>query len=227
MADQEVLDIDGVPVRPIIAHHRDPRLKPQVGFLPAAESEFTDLLTAAKCKARPEYTPIKKNAKGNFGMYATLDEVLDAVTTANCKHGLDLASKTIIVGDEQWEVTTLRHISGQFERSSSKLTERQPQKVLSETTYYRRKHAAELCGVAADSDLDGAGLKGAAPAEVNPVVGMARQALRNAKSERDRDTVVAKAALSVVAGRLSEEQMLALKEERESLPPIAEVKRAE
>lgn len=224
MADQEVLDIDGVPVRPIA---RDPRLKPQTGYLPASESEFTDLLTAAKCKARPEYTPIKKNAKGNYGMYATLDEVLDAVTKANCRHGLDLSSKTIIVGDEQWEVTTLRHISGQFERSSSKLTERQPQKVLSETTYYRRKHAAELCGVAADSDLDGSNLKGEAPPAVNPVVGMARQALRNAKSEQDRNTVLAKAALSVAAGRMSEEQMLSLKEEREAMSPMAEVKRAE
>jgi hypothetical protein len=46
MADQEVLDLDGVPVRPIA---RDPRLKPQTGYLPASESEFTDLLTAAKC----------------------------------------------------------------------------------------------------------------------------------------------------------------------------------
>jgi hypothetical protein len=224
MADPEVLDLDGIPVRPII---RDQRLKPQHGFLPAAESEFTDLLTAAKCAARPEYKQIRKNAKGNFGMYATLDEVLDAVTPANCKHGLDLSSKTIIVGDEQWEVTTLRHISGQFERSASKLTERQPQKVLSETTYWRRKHSAELCGVAADSDLDGDGLKGAEPPMVNSAVGLARQALRNARTEQERNSVLAKVALSVAAGRISEMQMLELKDERENMPVLKEVANAQ
>jgi hypothetical protein len=226
MADQEVLDIDGVPVRPIV---RDPRLKGQTSMLPAAESEFTDLLCAAKCKARPEIKKSHKNAKGNFGPYATLDEVIDAVCESLPKYGLDLSSKTIIIGDQEWLVSTLRHVSGQFERSFSVLNynRSKPQDKLAWTTYFRRNDYACLCGIAAESDLDGANLKSAAPPAVNPVVGMARQALRNAKTEQDRNTVLAKAALSVAAGRMSEEQMLSLKEEREAMPPIAEVKRAE
>jgi hypothetical protein len=200
---------------------RDPRLKPQTSFMPAMESEYTDKLAEAKCKARAEYQPIRKNAKGAYGMYATLDEVLDAVTPANCRHGLDLASKTFIIGDEQWEVSTLRHVSGQFERSSSKLTERQPQKVLSETTYFRRKHYAELCGVAADSDLDGAGLEGP-KAKPNSALGLARQALVAAKSEQERDSVLARAAMSVASGRITEDDLMALKADREAMKPFRE-----
>jgi hypothetical protein len=226
MADQEVLDIDGVPVRPIV---RDHRLKPQTGYWPAMQSEYTDHLAAAQAAARVKYGELKKTSKSNFGMFCPLDKVFDAVVEANSANGLSITSCPTVIGDEDYLVTTLTHSSGQFVRAISRIRANptKPQEVLSFCTYYRRLHVASLCGVAADSDLDGDGLKGSAPPAVNPVVGMARQALRNAKSEKDRDTVVAKAALSVAAGRLSEEQMLALKDERESLPPIAEVKRAE
>lgn len=210
----EITDLDGIVCR------RDARLKPQTGYMPAAESEFTDMLCAAKCRARSEYKPVRKNAKGNFGPYATLDEVIDSVVSALSKHGLDLSSKTVIVGDEQWLVSTLRHTSGQFERSLTRLTERQPQKVLSETTYYRRKHYAELCGVAADSDLDGAGLDGGKP-KPNSALALARQALVAAKSEQERDTVLARAALSTASGRITEDDLMTLKADRESMKPFA------
>jgi hypothetical protein len=213
----EPTDLDGIVCR------RDSRLKPQTAFMPAAESEFTDLLCAAKCRARADYAPIKKNASGNYGRYASLDEVLDAVTPALAKHGLDLASKTIIVGDEQWLVSTLRHTSGQFERAFSRLTERQPQKVLSEVTYYRRKDAACLCGVAADSDLDGAGLDGP-KAKSNAALSLARQALVAARTEQDRDTVLAKAALSAAAGRMTEDELMGLRRDREAMKPFPKPK---
>ena len=200
---------------------RDVRLKPQTGFMPAMESEYIDALCAAKCRAHPEIKAIRKNAKGNYGHYATLDEVIDAVTPALSKHGLDLSSKTIIIGDEQWLVSTLRHTSGQFERSFSRLTEKQPQKVLAEVTYYRRKDYACLCGVAADSDLDGAGLEGP-KAKSNSSLSLARQALVAARSEQERDTVLAKAALSVVAGRITEQELVALREDREAMFPFKE-----
>lgn len=198
---------------------RDVRLKPQTGHMPAMESEFTDLLCAAKCAARPQYGPVRKNATGNYGKYATLDEVIDAVTPALAKCGLDIASKTMVMGDEQWLITTLRHVSGQFERSFTRLAERQPQKLLSETTYYRRKHVAELCGVAADSDQDGAGLEGPRP-KANSPLALARQALVAAKSEHDRDVVLARAAMSVASGRITEADLAALRQEREQMKPF-------
>ena len=213
--------VEEVVVEPV--SQRDPRLKPQTGFMPAMESEYTDALCAAKCKARPEIKAIKKNAKGNYGHYATLDEVIDAVCEALPKYGLDLASKTIIIGDEQWLVSTLRHTSGQFERSFSRLTERQPQKVLSEVTYFRRKDYSCLCGVAADSDLDGQGLEGQKPKATSPFA-LARQALIAAASEQDRDTVLARAAMSVVSGRITEGELGELRAYRESLAPFKKEK---
>lgn len=220
---KEVLDLDGIPVT------RDHRLKPQTGYMPAHSSEYLDKLTAAMCKAKPEIKTIVKNAKGNYGKYASLDEVIDATLKPLAEHGLDLNSQTIVVGEQEWLVTTLKHTSGQFMRATNviRANPTKPQEMLSWATYYRRLHFSCLCGVAADSDNDGAGLNGATPPAVNPVMGMARQALRNAKTEQDRNTVIAKAALSVAAGRLSEEQMLALKDERENLSPIVEVKRAD
>jgi len=200
---------------------RDVRLRPQTTVMPASESEFTDLLCAAKCKARVEYKAVRKNASGNFGKYATLDEVLDAVTEANARHGLDLSAKTVILGEEHWLVTTLRHISGQFDRSTTRLTEKQPQKILAETTYFRRKHAAELCGVASDSDLDGAGLDGPKPKKGSAVT-LAHTALLAARTEKDRGQVLARAAMSVAAGRMSESELDDLTAARESLKPIAE-----
>ena len=200
---------------------RDPRLKPQTSFLPATSSEFTDLLTQALCAAKPEIKRIVKNAKGNFGHYATLDEVIDATLLPLSKHGLDINSQTMVVGDQEWLVTSLKHTSGQFQRSINVLraSPSKPQEMLSWATYYRRLHFSCLCGVAADSDLDGEGLKGAAPAP-NGALGLARSALRGAKSEHDRDQVLARAALSVASGRISEDELLLLKEEREQLKPF-------
>jgi hypothetical protein len=208
----------------ILAHARDARLQPQTSHLPAAQSEFTDLLTAAMCRARPKFKAIKKNAKGNFGPYATLDEVLDSVTPALAAEGLDLRTKQQVIGDQEWVVTTLSHASGQFERSFNVIRSNpaKPQEMLSWVTYYRRMHVASLCGVAADSDLDGAGLEGGKAAKKPVAATLARSALLGAPTEQARDSVLAKAAMSVAAGRMTEEEMLEIKDLRESLRPVEE-----
>jgi cytochrome c553 len=187
---------------------------------PAAQSEFIDLVTAAMTKARPEIKRIAKNAKGNFGPYATLDEVLDAVNAALPKYGLDLYSQTLVIGDIELLVTTLAHVSGQFRRATTvmRANPSKPQEYLSWATYFRRLHSACLCGVAADSDLDGAGLEGPKPKKP-AAAGLARAALLGALTEKDRDTVLAKAAMSVVAGRMTEDEMVELRAFREGLAP--------
>ena len=208
------VDLDGIVCR------RDSRLKPQVGVMPASESEYCDMLCAAKCRARSAYSTIRKNAKGNYGAYATLDEVLDAVTPALAAQGLDLASKPLVIGDQTWLVTTLRHTSGQFERAMTVMSERVPQKVLAETTYFRRQHVACLCGVAADSDLDGANLEGPRT-KPSSALGLARQALVAARSEQERDGVLARAALSAAGGRITESDLDGLRQDREAMKPLA------
>jgi hypothetical protein len=202
---------------------RDARLKPQTGHLPAFQSEYIDLLTAAMCKARPEIKAIKKNAKGNFGPYATLDEVIDAVSDCLPKYGLDLYSQPLVVGDQEWLISTLSHVSGQFRRASSviRANPSKPQDALSWTTYYRRRDYACLCGIAADSDLDGEGLKGATPPSRGAdAFKLATSALRAAKTEHDRDQTLARAALSVASGRMTEGELGDLRLAREALPAI-------
>jgi hypothetical protein len=218
MADKEVLDLDGIPVR-------DSRLKPQTSHWPAMQSEYTDKLAAALAAARSKYAELKKTAKSNFGMFCPLDKVFDAVVAANSEHGLSLTSSPTVIGDEDYLVTTLAHSSGQFIRAMSRIraNPQKPQEVLSFCTYYRRLHVASLCGVAADSDLDGEGLKGAEPPKVSPAMGLARSALRGARSEQERDTVLAKAAMSVVSKRMTEEQLADLRAEREEMAPIQKV----
>jgi hypothetical protein len=202
---------------------RDARLKPQTQFIPQPQSEYIDLITAAMASAKPEIKAIAKRAKSNFGSYAPLDEVIDAVTPALSKHGLDLSSQTLVVGDQEWLISTLSHTSGQFRRASSviRANPAKPQELLSWTTYLRRNHYACLVGVAADSDLDGAGLEGPR-GKPNSSLGLARQALVAARSEQERDTVLAKAALSVVAGRITEEDLAALRADREAMKPFKE-----
>ena len=203
--------------------HRDGRLKAQTNFIPQPQSEYTDALTAAMCKARPKIKAIHKRAKSNFGHYAPLDEVIDAVSEALSSEGLDLNSQTVVVGDQEWVVSTLKHSSGQFMRASNviRANPSKPQELLSWTTYLRRNHYACLCGVAADSDLDGAGLEGP-KAKPNSALGLARQALVAAKSEQERDSVLARAAMSVASGRITEDDLMSLKADRESMKPFKE-----
>ena len=202
---------------------RDARLKAQTNFIPQPQSEFTDSLTAAMCRARPKIKAIHKRAKSNFGSYAPLDEVIDAVSDALSSEGLDLNSQTIVVGDQEWVVSTLKHSSGQFMRAMNvvRANPSKPQELLSWTTYLRRNHYACLCGVAADSDLDGAGLEGPKPKGTS-ALGLARQALVAAKSEQERDSVLARAAMSVVSGRITEDDLLALRADREAMKPFKE-----
>jgi len=220
MSEKEVTDIDGIPVRPA----RDGRLRPQSSYWPAMQSEYTDQIAAAQAAARVKYGELKKTSKSNFGLFCPLDKVFDAVVAANSENGLSLASCPTVIGDEDYLVTTLTHSSGQFIRAMSRIRANpaKPQEVLSFCTYYRRLHVASLCGVAADSDLDGEGLKGTT-SKVSPALGLARSALRGAKSDHDRDQVLASAALSVASGRITEDDLLVLKAEREEMPPFKEV----
>jgi hypothetical protein len=223
--DREVCDLDGIPVRPVV---RDNRLRPETGHLPASSSEFLDLLTAAMSAARPKISEIKKTTKGAFGRYAPLDVVLDAVTPALSEHGLVLRSRTIIVGDEEWLVTTLSHTSGQFERSMSRIAGNPGdyQKRLAAATYLRRMHTSCLCGVAADSDEDGAGLAPEKPRGPTPFE-LARKAISEGGSPQFRAMSLARAAASTAQGRITEAQFSELKAIHDSLLPKEETASAD
>jgi hypothetical protein len=191
--------------------------------LNADESEYMDLLYDALSKAQGEYPPIPKNAKGAFGRYATLDAILEAVTPANARNGLALKFTTQIQGEDDVLVTTLTHKSGQFTRSVSRIhaDPTKPQAYLSYCTYMRRLHAQSLCGVAADTDDDGTGATDAAKRDgiggAHRLENLALQKLRSCTGESERNEVIARVALRVGKGEMTESQLEYLQKEADSL----------
>jgi hypothetical protein len=209
-------------VVPVANALRDTRLKPQTGLWPAMESEYTDQITIAFCKARVNYGPVVKTGKSNFGAYAPLDSIIESVTAANAAQNIFINSATWAIGDEEYLVTTARHGSGQFMRAMTRIMAdpHKPQAYLAYVTYMTRCHTARLCGVAADTDDDGAGANEAAiPSGVQSLrlEQMAVQKLNAVATEQERDEVIARVALRVAKGEMTESQMEKLKGVRESL----------
>lgn len=220
-----------MPVSPYALPSQTVRHRPH--DLYANESETTDLLYSSLAAAQGEYPAVLKNAKGAFGMYATVDALLDAVRPVNSKHGLSLKSTTQIVGEEEFLVTTLGHKSGQFTRSISRIAAdpMKPQAYLAYCTYMRRLHIACLCGIAAETDDDGVAATEAtktSSAQSFRLEEMALAKLRSVSTDQERDEVLARVAMRVGKGEMTENQLELVKKEREKLrdksPPSTESK---
>lgn len=98
---------------------------------------------------------IDKNARGNYGQFADLANVLSTVTPALRANGL--AVTQTFVDDSL--VTTLHHVSGETIHSSCKLHVAQGRSVTQEwgkaVTYQRRYMLCCILGIVADMDTDG------------------------------------------------------------------------
>jgi hypothetical protein len=114
------------------------------------------LIASAFVKARATIGGIViKDAKGNFGKYATLAAITEIITSPLATNGLAVIQEASM--DEQGVVitTTLLHESGatmQFAPLPMPLTNRTPQAVGSALTYGRRYALAAICGLAPDDD---------------------------------------------------------------------------
>lgn len=98
---------------------------------------------------------VTEDAKGNFGMYATLAAIVKATRATLAEHGLLLVQEPIL--DEQGLTieTSLLHESGAimyFAPLTLPVTDRRPQAVGSAITYGRRYALAAICGLAPDDD---------------------------------------------------------------------------
>lgn len=114
------------------------------------------LIATAYVKARGEMSAtVIKDAKGNFGRYATLAALVEATTATLAKHGLAIIQEAS-TNDEGISVTTyMLHESGtllDFGTLTMPLTDRKPQAVGSVLTYCRRYALAAVCGLAPDDD---------------------------------------------------------------------------
>lgn len=113
-------------------------------------------IAAAFIKARGVMNAtVTKDAKGNFGKYATLAAIVEATTDAFVANGLAVVQE---VGTDEHGVTVetwLVHESGatmEFKPLTLPLSQRTPQAVGSAITYGRRYALAAICGLAPDDD---------------------------------------------------------------------------
>lgn len=123
-------------------------------------------VAAAFVKARKGMTTtVTKDAKGNFGRYATLAAVMEAITTEFANNGLALVQE-VTVGELGVMVgCAIIHESGEtitFEPLGPvPLAQRTAQGIGSAITYARRYQLTAICGLAPDDDDGQEATKGA------------------------------------------------------------------
>ena len=112
-------------------------------------------LTKALIKFHQQVDKIDKNARGNYGKFADLANVLSTITPTLHANGL-VITQTFL---EDSLVTTLRHVSGESESSTTKLYMADGRNVTQEwgkaVTYQRRYAICSIVGLVADMDTDG------------------------------------------------------------------------
>lgn len=151
---------------------------------PMTTSEKIDQIAPAFVKAQALIEGATKDAKGNYGLYATLASVVDA-----CKQHLNENGIGFVQTFEPSEpdrlamTTTLLHVSGQFMSGTitMKLPRPDPQGYGSAATYARRYSLAAMVGVAPEDD-DGTAAGRADHPQARPV---AKQASTPTKPSPD------------------------------------------
>ena len=113
-------------------------------------------LTAALIQFHKDVDKIEKNARGNYGKFADLSNVLSIVTPALIKNGIVLTQTFL----EDSLVTSLRHVSGEEISSCCHLVVSEGRNKTQEwgkaVTYTRRYQICSILGIVADMDMDGA-----------------------------------------------------------------------
>lgn len=114
-------------------------------------------LSAALSKFQAEVQTVGKDAKGNFGTYATLAAAVEAAAPVAAKHGISVSQWPEWDGAEDLLTTRLGHSSGEWEEASMRLhlVKDDPQGQGSATTYARRYAYLAALGLAPSDDDDG------------------------------------------------------------------------
>ena len=111
-------------------------------------------LTKALIAFHKDVDKIDKNARGNYGKFADLSNVLSTVTPALHANGLAITQTFL----EDSLVTTLHHTSGETLNSTVKLYIQDGRNITQEwgkaVTYQRRYAICSILGIVADMDTD-------------------------------------------------------------------------
>ena len=133
-----------------------------------ANSDHVDQISAAMAKAFGQLTNVVRNKVSHFAKkgkdgkpvpdYADLASCFECIRAAYATNGLSVRQTFHPYGEDGtiYLVTTVRHESGQFERSYLPMPGRvPPQELAKAATYLKRIALCAITGIAADDDDDG------------------------------------------------------------------------
>jgi hypothetical protein len=154
-------------------------------------------ITKALIQAKNGFSAIHKNRLNPHfkSKYASLDNILEAITQPLCDAGILLVQPTVIRDDKTVLITRLIHAeSGELIESELIIpTQSDPQKLGAAMTYYRRFSLCAILAIAADDDDDGntatsnSASKAVPKKAVNPIE-KAREAVSDCLDELDYST---------------------------------------
>jgi hypothetical protein len=126
------------------------------------KSDTIGKLAAALAKAQGEMEPAKKESRGNFGAFADLGDVIDAIRKVSTPNGLSFAQFPVGDAAGMGVTTILMHDSGEWLSDSiylpisEEMSKRNGAQLAGiNITYLRRYALAAAFGVYADVDTDG------------------------------------------------------------------------
>lgn len=191
-------------------------------------SEFVDELSAAMAKAFGQLQNVTRNKVSHFAKkgkdgkpvpdYADLASCFDCIRAAYAANGLSVRQTFHPYGDDGtiYLVTTIRHSSGQFERSYLPMAGRIPPQELAKTaTYLKRIALCAAVGIAADDDDDGEqAQKSAITAAAEDSTRFERalvSKVRSCKSPEAVSEVVTQAERGLEQGKITADSLRAVK----------------
>ena len=105
------------------------------------QSDKVDKITISLLQARGQMDGAVKSAKGNWGHYASLEDLLECSMSHLIENNIILTQPTVAMDGKNFVCTQLTHISGQWMRGFTEMViakENDPQKALGGQTYARR-----------------------------------------------------------------------------------------
>ena len=114
------------------------------------QSEKLDKITPALIAARKEIFGAVKKGRGNWGSYATLEDIIEACNDPLLAHEIFISHASTPIEGHQYIVTQATHVTGQFMRSLTKIENGKPgnpQTALASQTYTRRAGLESLLNI--------------------------------------------------------------------------------
>ena len=105
------------------------------------QSETRSKITPALIAARKNIEGAQKNGEGNWGKYASAEDLIDCCMDDLLANNILLTQGTVSIENKNWVVTQVTHASGEFMRSYTEIViekNMNPQKALAGQTYARR-----------------------------------------------------------------------------------------